>query len=370
VTTTTTNRRVLLIDDTPSIHEDFRKILSGTDATTDLDVAEEALFGSVDQSDAPAGFELDSAHQGAEGLAKLRAALDADRPYALAFVDMRMPPGWDGLETIQQLWKVDPRLQIVICTAHSDYSWDEVLARLGVEDRLLILKKPFDHIEVAQLASALSAKWDLTRQAELKVRRLEAASHETAKALEIANRELDALIIQVTHDDLTGLPNRVLFADRAAQALVAARRDHTRPVVLMMDLDRFKEVNDTLGHSQGDVLLQQIAERLRGLLRPHDTVARLAGDEFALLLTDGGPDAGTKIAMRIGVAIAAPFNLGDNTVAVEASIGIAVMAADEHSTLEELLRQADIAMYKAKADGSGFAHYSAGKTTSPGLGTT
>jgi diguanylate cyclase (GGDEF)-like protein len=356
--TVTANRRVLVIDDTPSIHEDFRRILSGTTATSELDAAEEALFGVVDKSGSSAGFEVDSAHQGQEGLAKLRASLDSDRPYALAFVDMRMPPGWDGLETIQELWKVDSRLQVVICTAHSDYTWDEMLAKLGAEDRLLILKKPFDHIEVAQSASALSAKWDMTREAELKVQRLEAAGNEASKALESANQELKALAFQVTHDALTGLPNRLLFADRASQALAAARRDGTRPVILMMDLDRFKEVNDTLGHSHGDILLQRVSQRLRGLLRPNDTVARLGGDEFALLLTDGGPDAGTKIAIRIGVAIAAPFQLGEETVGVEASIGIATLAADEQSTLEELLHQADSAMYKAKADGSGFAHYS------------
>jgi diguanylate cyclase (GGDEF)-like protein len=359
----TTNRRILLIDDTPSIHEDFRRILSPTDATTELDAAEEALFGAVEQSNASVGFEIDSAHQGQEGLALLRASLDADRPYALAFVDMRMPPGWDGLETIQELWNVDPRLHIVICTAHSDYSWDEVLAKLGVEDRLIILKKPFDHIEVAQLANALSARWDMTRQAELQVHQLEAAGHERTKALEIAHQELASLIIQVTHDALTGLPNRVLFADRVSQALAASGRDGTCPVVLMLDLDRFKEVNDTLGHPQGDLLLQQVSERLRGLLRTNDTVARLGGDEFALLLTDGGSDTGTEIAVRICSAIAAPFQLGDDTVCVKASIGIAtVVAGDEHSTLDELLRQADNAMYKAKADGSGFAHYSAPTT--------
>ena len=292
-----------------------------------MDAAEEALFGAVDQSNTSAGFDIDSAHQGQEGLALLRASLDADRPYALAFVDMRMPPGWDGLETIQELWNVDPRLHIVICTAHSDYSWDEVLGKLGVEDRLIILKKPFDHIEVAQLASALSARWDMTRQAELQVQRLEAAGHERTKALEIANQELAALIIQVTHDALDRSPNRVLFADRVSQALAATGRDGTCPVVLMLDLDRFKEVNDTLGHPKGDLLLQQVSERLRGLLRTNDTVARLGGDEFALLLTDGGSDTGTEIAVRICSAIAAPFQLGDDTVRVQASIGIATVVA-------------------------------------------
>jgi diguanylate cyclase (GGDEF)-like protein len=359
------NRRILLIDDTPSIHADFRLILSGAGvgAALELDAAEQALFGEVSQP-AVAGFDLDSAYQGREGLEKVSASLESTNPYALAFVDMRMPPGWDGVKTIQEIWAVDPRLQIVICTAHSDYTWDEVLGQLGAEDRLLVLKKPFDNMEVSQLASALTTKWDLTRQAELKVIRLEDAVQRRTDALELANRELEALVHEVTHqanhDALTGLPNRILFADRATQALAVSRRDGSRQAVLMLDLDRFKEVNDTLGHQHGDILLRQVAERLSGVLRPSDTVARFGGDEFALLLSDGGSEAGVEVANRIAEALEAPFFLPDATIGVEASIGIAAAtAAHEQPTLGELLRQADIAMYKAKADRSGFAHYAA-----------
>jgi diguanylate cyclase (GGDEF)-like protein len=357
------NRRILLIDDTPSIHEDFRRILAGTGATSEVDAAEQALFGEASEP-AAASFDIDSAHQGREGLEKVCASLQVDNPYALAFVDMRMPPGWDGVETIQEIWRADPRLQIVICTAHSDYSWDEVLGKLGVEDRLLVLKKPFDNIEVAQLASALTTKWEMTRRAEQKVSRLEAAVQERTNALETANKELEALVREVTqlatHDALTGLPNRLLFADRASQALDVARRIDSRPAVLMLDLDRFKEVNDTLGHQHGDLLLKLVAERLSGVMRPSDTVARFGGDEFALLLSDGGSEAGVIIANRIAAALEAPFVLRDATVSVEASIGIAAAASDhDQLTLEELLRQADIAMYKAKADRSGYAHYAA-----------
>ena len=184
------NRRILLIDDMPSIHEDFRRCLSGTETAGDIEAAERALFGEPTEP-GTAGFDVDSAYQGDEGLAKVHASLVADRPYALAFVDMRMPPGWDGVRTIQEIWKVDPRLQIVICTAYSDYAWDETLGKLGVEDRLLVLNKPFDNIEVAQLASALTTKWDMTRQAELKVSRLENAVHHRTIALQIANKELE-----------------------------------------------------------------------------------------------------------------------------------------------------------------------------------
>jgi D-xylose transport system permease protein len=214
------------------------------------------------------------------------------------------------------------------------------------------------------LASALTTKWGMTRRAELKVIRLEVAVQERAQALEIANQELEGLVREVTklamHDALTGLPNRLLFADRATQVLAAAHRKAAMPVLLMLDLDRFKEVNDTLGHQFGDLLLQQVAERLSLLLRQHDTVARFGGDEFAVLLTDGGRDAGVDVATRIAQALEESFRLGEATIGIEASIGIATAeSADEEPTLQELLRRADLAMYKAKADRSGFAHFAA-----------
>ncbi len=192
------NRRILLVDDMPAIHEDFRKILVPQALRrTELDAAEAALFG--DEPKAGAGgagaFELDSAYQGQEALSKVQASLTTRRPYALAFVDMRMPPGWDGVETVEQLWQADPRLQIVICTAYSDTPWDEALARLDARDRLLILKKPFDAIEVHQLANTLTAKWEMTEQATAQLSALEAAvrgrTHEIARTNDALRAEID-----------------------------------------------------------------------------------------------------------------------------------------------------------------------------------
>jgi diguanylate cyclase (GGDEF)-like protein/PAS domain S-box-containing protein len=180
------NRRILLIDDTPAIHEDFRKILGTATTTSDLDEDEALLFGESTQKTSIC-FELDSAYQGAEAVDKVRAALTTGLPYALAFVDMRMPPGWDGVETTERLWREDPELQIVRCTAYSDYSWADVLNRLDVRDRLLILKKPFDAIEVYQLASALTTKWDKTKEAAFKMDSLEQAVEERTRELSDAN---------------------------------------------------------------------------------------------------------------------------------------------------------------------------------------
>jgi diguanylate cyclase (GGDEF)-like protein/PAS domain S-box-containing protein len=180
------NRRILVIDDMPSIHEDFRKILCPPAAAEELDAAAANLFGQPAHSSA-IRFELSFASQGIEALEKVRSARLAGLPFAMAFVDMRMPPGWDGVETIEHLWSEESRLQIVLCTAYSDHSWTEVLTRLDVRDRLLILKKPFDAIEVYQFASALTTKWVVTEQAAFKMNALAEAVEERTRELADAN---------------------------------------------------------------------------------------------------------------------------------------------------------------------------------------
>ena len=196
------NRRILLVDDTPSIHDDFRKILTRRSGVPDLDSAEEALFGRALGRPHDA-FELDSARSGEDAAALAGAAVRRGQPYALAFVDMRMPLGWDGVETIEQLWRIDPALQIVICTAYSDHPWEEVMARLDVRDRLLVVKKPFDPIEVSQLARTLTAKWQATREAAAHIERLGAAVDElkaSEAALRESHRELEMLAHSLSHD--------------------------------------------------------------------------------------------------------------------------------------------------------------------------
>jgi signal transduction histidine kinase len=191
------NNRILLIDDTPSIHEDFRKILAAEQSVSDAGLADaKAAFFGVEQPAEVRGtdvFELTSAHQGQEGLELVLEAQRAGKPFALAFVDVRMPPGWDGVQTIKQLWRSDPELQIVICTAYSDYSWDQTIEQLGQSDQLLILKKPFDSVEIRQLANALTEKWNSSRRERILVdglRRAEAEARAYAASLETTNRAL------------------------------------------------------------------------------------------------------------------------------------------------------------------------------------
>ncbi len=183
--------RILIIDDSLDIHNDFKAILQKRTNVTSLDELTAEYFGEKILKSSPNKvYELDCVFQGKDGVEKARLALSEDKPYMLAFVDMRMPPGWDGLETVENLWEVDPNLQIVICSAYSDYSWEEIFKRVGETDKLLILKKPFDTIEVAQLASALTEKWVMTRQASFKLNEIELMIEGRTSELAKANKQL------------------------------------------------------------------------------------------------------------------------------------------------------------------------------------
>jgi two-component system cell cycle sensor histidine kinase/response regulator CckA len=191
------NRRILIIDDNRAIHDDFRKILvEDTSSTARLDASEERLFGSPTLAVQHPLFQVDSAYQGQEGVLLVERALEAGRPYALAFVDVRMPPGLDGVETTQKIWAIDPEIQIVICTAYSDYSWNEMLEKIGHCDGLLILKKPFDTVEALQLALALTEKWWLHLQSRQKMEELESMVAGRTLELQQTNRTLQTEVAE------------------------------------------------------------------------------------------------------------------------------------------------------------------------------
>ena len=588
--------RLLIVDDTEAIHEDLKKILSPEDLGFGLTCDEALLFGAT--STPGVIFDIDSAFQGEEGLESVLRARESNRPYALAFVDVRMPPGWDGVETIEHLWKADPDLQVVICTAHSDYNWNDISQRIGVSDNFVVLKKPFDIIEVSQLAHALTAKWTAMHQARLRMDQLDrlvqgrtaelsaantrlgllaAALRAAANSItitdpkgtvvwtnpafsalsgysgeevrgrnrrtlksgmhdqrfykemwttvssgrvwrgEVINRRKDGTLSQeemtitpvtsqcgeITHfiainqdiaarkqaesalreaeekyrvlfedavvamfqavpegrllhinrafakmhgyespeelladtsggahtrfinaeqlrewtqvlekrgtvrgseieircrdgsrkwvlvsiraarnaddeivfhegtveditdrrlaqqqvdflayyDPLTGLPNRTLMRDRLNMALSIARRKQGSIALLFLDLDRFKIINDSLGHSFGDLLLQQVANRLKHEVRDEDTVARVGGDEFLIVLTSvaGVPEVET-IATRIVKSLSGEFAIEGRSLNVSCSLGISIFPGHGEDA-ETLIKNADAAMYGAKEKG-------------------
>ncbi|HEX8341771.1 MAG TPA: EAL domain-containing protein [Tepidisphaeraceae bacterium] len=495
----TENGRILIVDDNRSVHTDFKKILVPETGGSLIDAAADELFGSTTTSAlAIESFELSFAAQGQEALELVRAALAAATPFAMMFVDMRMPPGWDGVETIARIWAIDPEIQVVLSTAYSDYSWEQITAKLGRTDRLLILKKPFDPVEVRQLANALTQKWALSRQANLKLGEMQGMVNEQTQRLQAEvdeRRRSEAALQQIEEryalavsgandgiwdwdiksdriyfstrwkallgygesdigsepnewfsrvhaddvvsfrsgidahlqgktdhlhaehrmlhkdgtyhwmlcrgvvvrdavgtayraagslsnisgqkaaedelrraariDKLTGLPNRALVLDRLQNAIERHRRvKETHYAVLFLDFDRFKMVNDCLGHEAGDRLLVEIARRLESTVRTVDSVSheahtctasRLGGDEFVVLLDGLRAAADAKlVADRILTALCVPYSLGEHEIISTASIGI-VTSEYGHEWAEDVLRDADTAMYEAKAAGKGRA---------------
>src|SRR6266480_1505205 len=283
--------RILVIDDNATIHQDYRKILVA-EQLSQMSAAEAGLFGAQMPETGRPTFDVDCALQGRDGVERARVALAEGRPYSVAFVDMRMPPGWDGLETVEHLWKVDPDVQVVICSAYTDYDWLELLARLGHSDKLIVVKKPFEPIEILQCASALSRKW------------------QNARALK---RHVESLELVVT--------------------------------------DRFKLINDSLGHRAGDELLREAAQRLSHAVRAVDTTARLGGDEFVILL--GGPVTqaeAVEIGKRAIQQMEPSMRLLGIDVHISPSIGIAFFPRDGTS-VDTLIARADAAMYSAKERG-------------------
>ena len=195
-----TSFRILVIDDNPSIHNDFRKILGAAVSAQkeELDDFAATLLGVAPDPTRDIVFQIDSAFQGEEGLEKVRAAAAEGRPYSVAFVDVRMPPGWDGIETITHIGKECTDLQIVICTAYSDYSWNEIAKAIGNTDHVLVLKKPFDNVEVTQMAHALSRKWELTQIARRQMEALENRVSERTAELRAVNKELTGEVAERT----------------------------------------------------------------------------------------------------------------------------------------------------------------------------
>jgi PAS domain S-box-containing protein len=245
--------RILIVDDNAAIHSDFRKTLGSQPVGgAQLDDLEKSLFGDTATPVARAAFRLDSAFQGQEALAMVQRALAEDDPYVLVFVDIRMPPGWDGVETLEHLWKSWPELQAVICTAYSDYSWDDMARRLGQTDSLLILKKPFDTAEVLQMAHALTRKWSLARQARLRMEDLDRMVRERTQELqqEVEERARVQEALRVSEE-------------RFAKAFLAS----PMPMAIQSDADgRFLDANPSFLQLAGyaaDKLILHTEEELR-----------------------------------------------------------------------------------------------------------
>jgi signal transduction histidine kinase len=268
--------RILIIDDNPQIHNDFKSILMPTESPSDLDHIESQLFGSTRPAPVRCAYDLEFAAQGQEGLELVSRAVAEGRPYAVAFVDMRMPPGWDGLETVGHILEVDTEIQVVLCTAYSDYSWDEIAAHFPDTDSLLILRKPFGAEEVAQMARALTKKWSLARLAALRMGQLEARVDSRTEALRQACRRLEQDILERerAQQERGALEDQLRQAQRiesVGQLAGGIAHDFNN---LLTPIVGYTEMILT-GLASGDPMSEQLEEVLKAALHARDLTRQL-----------------------------------------------------------------------------------------------
>jgi PAS domain S-box-containing protein len=325
------SQRILIIDDNTAIHEDIRKILGAPaqeDSSLDSEAAE--LFGAEAETMATVDFEIDSAFQGQEGLAKVQHALDEGRPYSMAFVDVRMPPGWDGIETISRIWKMYPDLQVVICTAYSDYSWEEMIRKIGKTDNLVILKKPFDNVEVLQLAHTLTRKWSLSKRLNIHLAGLDKIVAARTQELQAANTRL--------HQEMGERALAQKELGRSEERFAKAFQASPIPMAIQsLTTDRFLDVNEAFlamtGYRRLEIISRTSTELQLNpdldtplLLRVQLTEDRSVRNFECQLRTRGGD-------IRDCVISAEAFKLGEETVAL-----VATQDVSEQRKLEKQLR--------------------------------
>lgn len=340
--------RVLVADDEAQIRDAYREILLDSDMSGETAVfrnlrdrlftksaSEHTVKQLASRNTTFAPVFCDGA---LAAVAAVRDAVAADEPFAVVFLDMRMPPGPDGVWAAGRIREMDPAVEIVMCTAYSDVDPAAIGGMVPPEEKLSYLQKPFHPHEIRQMTISLASKW----RAEHRIVRL------------------------AYFDALTGLANREQSRSRFHSAIEAARASHGKLAVLYLDLDNFKRVNDTLGHAVGDELLTLVASRLRNSLRMDDAlgrglqsspgsnhIGRLGGDEFIVLLpTINSADDASAVAARLIEDLQAPMRLAKHTMVVTPSVGISMYPSDG-ADVDTLLRNADLAMYFAKRKGPG-----------------
>lgn len=339
--------RILVADDEPAVIDSYRMIL-GIDKyipSSKINDLKARLFGekrkNPSQSIQPE-FEVVYTPNAETAVQAVKKSRGTDKRFAIAFLDMRMPPGPDGAWAASQIRNLDSRIDIVIATAYSDVDPSELSAQVPPAGKMFYVQKPFHPHEIRQISVALGQKW----QAENKILQL------------------------AYYDSLTDLPNRAFFMTRIDQAINYAKKNEGTLAVMFLDLDNFKRINDTLGHDVGDELLRTVAMKIQHSLRSNDAVsrplpedyeeihlARLGGDEFTVLLTGlQQPKDALTVANRIRSELSKPMAIDKHKIVVTLSIGISLYPEDAQDVVG-LLKNADMAMYFAKRTGRNNAQF-------------
>jgi diguanylate cyclase (GGDEF)-like protein len=350
--------RILIVDDEPAMHESYRQCfgaLCGGKQEASLSAMASELFGDDEAAETPANdadehvFECVHKMQGLDAVGAVEDSIESGERFAVAFIDVRMPPGIDGKETAKRIRALDPDINLVIVTGYSDFSPLDISRAAGPADKIFYIAKPFQAEEVIQTATALGHRW----QVDLELAAAREALAEKIDLLEDQKLELAANESKATHmanhDSLTDAPNRLAFMRSLAEHV----RDRECFGMAMIDLDRFKIVNDTFGHMAGDEMIRMVCTILQENIGDAGFVARLGGDEFAILLKCTGEDEAVMCCERLIKACSTSFKVFGHSVQGSASVGVVVAEAGADTDAIDVMRRADLALNEAKRAGRG-----------------
>lgn len=392
------NNRILIVDDNKELHRVIKTILlpRNIELSTRLLELEQDIFGIPDefeenQRNNERIFEIESAFSGNMAYDMVRDSLREERPYALIFMDVRMPPGRDGIETIARIWEIYTYVEIVICTAFTDYSWENIVNRLGPTDKLLFLKKPFTPIVLQQLALTLVNKWNYGNRSRIHLQELEREVEARTKQLQIMLGDLQEKNTKLTksqqelklarqstlalEDAQTGLIKRIVFIQQLEQFIALATRHKYSLAILRLDLDDLKHLNERYGEHVHNQVMLEITERLSNCLRSCDSMVRIyegngnanssanpaktgnGSQELTIVLTRVNQiNDSLVVANRISQALKNDVVIGEHSYTPGCSIGI-TRFPDDGEEPGILLEKADRAMILAQQQGGNRYHF-------------
>ncbi|MGE5615158.1 MAG: EAL domain-containing protein [Bacillota bacterium] len=373
--------KILIVDDNKDIHEDIKYILnsSAEDAEYyhETRLLREELFGlnqagRKNEAYIKTEYTIDDAYQGEEAVRMVEAAINANDPYSLIFMDVRMPPGIDGIKAIERIWKIDPDVCVVICTTYSDYSWDQIVMNLGQNDNLLFIRKPFDNVSLKQVALAMTTKWklkaqvnsyieNLERQVEMRTIELTEMVDKLKNEIALRREKEKQLAYSAHYDSLTEMLNRRSFYSTLSEITSGQSYNKDGFALFFIDLDDFKSINDIYGHDAGDRLLVEVAGRIRHAVGEHalmvsdrigdggevEAIFRLGGDEFTVIVEEDDREKAGEIAQAVIDAIKKPYFISGHEIMSSCCIGVS-FCQNGITRDEDLLKYADIALYEAK----------------------
>lgn len=376
--------RVLIVDDSENIHEDIKHILNPHKImfrSPEVLRLKDELFGNGDVNGnenvdelLSIQYNIDDAYQGEEAIKLVKKADEEAYPFSLVFMDVRMPPGMDGIQAIENIWQIDPHIEVVICTAYSDYTWEKIVAKFGHNNHVLFVKKPFDSVSIKQITLTLTTKWKLDKlnrehiinletEVKKRTRELKVTVEKLTREVYLRKEKENELAYLAHFDSLTGLLNRHSFYNSIDGITNRSRSDNKNPFsLLFIDMDEFKQANDIYGHDLGDSLLVEISKRIKSCLAPYarrlsdfssekvinpPAVFRLGGDEFTAILALENRNEISNIADRLVKSVNQPYFLNSNEIRISCSVGISLYPTDSKDA-RTLLKYADLAMYKSK----------------------